>query len=254
MGVLQNKVVIVTGGGHGIGRAYCQGLAKEGAKVVAADIDAAAAQETKALVEKEGGTALAIKVDVADEKSALAMAEATVKAFGKIDALVNNAAVFSTIPISRVGFDKVPLEEWDRVMLVNLKGTWLCSRAVAPYMKQQKSGKIINISSGTAFSGRGGRIHYVTSKAGILGFTKTLARELGDFGITVNTLAPGSTLSESKDDKGAVDFRESAVSTRALKRVEVPADLVGTMIHLCSSASDFMTGQTLVVDGGNMMI
>ncbi len=254
MGSVENKVIIVTGGGHGIGRAYCQGLAKEGAKVVAADIDLPAAEETKKLVEKEGGRAIALHVDVANEQSTLAMAEATVKAFGKIDVLVNNAAVFSTIPISRVSFDKVPLEEWDRVMLVNLKGTWLCSRAVTPYMKKQNSGKIINISSGTAFSGRGGRIHYVTSKAGILGFTKTLARELGDFGITVNTLAPGSTLSESKDDKGAVDFRESAVSTRCLKRVEVPSDLVGTMVYLCSGASDFMTGQTMVVDGGNMMI
>jgi 3-oxoacyl-[acyl-carrier protein] reductase len=251
---LENKVAIVTGGGHGIGRAYCQGLAKEGAKVVVADIDLPAAEETKRLIEQVGGHALAVQVDVADEQSTLSMAEATVGVYEKISILINNAAVFATIPISRVSFDKVPLEEWDRVMLVNLKGMWLCCRAVVPYMKKQRSGKIINISSGAVFSGRGMRIHYVTSKAGILGFTRTLARELGDFGITVNTLAPGSTLSESQEDAKAIAFRQEGVETRCLKRVEVPGDLIGAIIFLSSSDSDFMTGQTMIVDGGNMMI
>ena len=251
---LENKVAIVTGGGHGIGRAYCRGLAKEGANVVVAEIDLPAAEETRKLVEQSGGRALAVHVDVANEQSTLAMAEATVKAFGKIDILVNNAAVFTTIPISRVSFDKVPLEEWDRVMLVNLKGMWLCCRAVVPYMKRQNSGKIVNISSGSIFSGQGMRIHYVTSKAGVLGFTRTLARELGDFGITVNTLTPGSTLSEPQDNAKAVEFRQSGVATRCLKRVQVPEDLVGSLIFLCSNESDFMTGQTMIVDGGNMMI
>lgn len=251
---LEKKVAIVTGGGHGIGRAYCRGLAKEGAAVVAADIDLPAAEETRKLVENDGGRAFAIKADVANEQSTLAMAEATVKAFGKIDILVNNAALFATIPISRVSFDKVPLDEWDKVMLVNLKGTWLCCRAVAPYMKKQNYGKIVNISSGSIFAGQGMRIHYVTSKAGILGFTRTLARELGDFGITVNTLSPGSTLSEPEDNAKAVEFRKAAVGNRCLKRVQLPEDLVGAMIFLCSSESDFMTGQTMIVDGGNMMI
>jgi 3-oxoacyl-[acyl-carrier protein] reductase len=251
---LENKVVIVTGGGHGIGRVYCQGLAREGASVVVADIDLPAAEETKRLVEKDGGRALALQVDVANEQSTLAMAEATVKAYGKIDILVNNAAIFATIPISRVSFDKVPLDEWDKVMLVNLKGTWLCCRAVVPYMKKQNSGKIVNISSGTAFSGRGMRIHYVASKAGVLGFTRTLARELGEFGINVNTLAPGSTLSEGQDNVKAVEMREKAVGTRCLKRIQVPGDLVGGLLFLCSSASDFMTGQTVIVDGGHWMI
>jgi 3-oxoacyl-[acyl-carrier protein] reductase len=254
MGSLEKKVAIVTGGGHGIGKVYCQGLAKEGASVVVADIDLPAAEETKRLVQKDGGRVLALQVDVANEQSTLAMAEATVKAYGKIDILVNNAAIFATIPISRVSFDKVPLDEWDKVMLVNLKGTWLCCRAVVPYMKKQNSGKIVNISSGTAFSGRGMRIHYVASKAGVLGFTRTLARELGEFGINVNTLAPGSTLSEGQDNVKAVEMREKAVGTRCLKRVQVPGDLVGGLLFLCSSASDFMTGQTVIVDGGHWMI
>lgn len=254
MGSLEKKVAIVTGGGHGIGKVYCQGLAKEGVSVVVADIDLPAAEETKRLVEKDGGRALALQVDVANEQSTLAMAEATVKAYGEIDILVNNAAIFATIPISRVSFDKVPLDEWDKVMLVNLKGTWLCCRAVVPYMKKQNSGKIVNISSGTAFSGRGMRIHYVASKAGVLGFTRTLARELGEFGINVNTLAPGSTLSEGQDNVKAAEMREKAVGTRCLKRIQVPGDLVGGLLFLCSSASDFMTGQTVIVDGGHWMI
>ena len=251
---LQDKVAIVTGGSHGIGRTYCQGLAKEGAKIVVADIDFPAAGETKRLVEQGGGYALALHVDVAEERSTLAMAEATVKTYGKIDILINNAAVFATVPISRVPFDQVSLEEWDKVMAVNLKGPWLCCRAVAPYMKKQRSGKIINISSGSIFLGRGMRIHYVTSKTGIIGFTRTLARELGDFGIQVNTLAPGSTLSESPKDTKAVAFRQTAVGDRCLKRVEVPEDLIGAMVFLCSGASDFMTGQTVNVDGGINMV
>lgn len=255
MGIdLHGKAGIITGGGHGIGRAYCLGLASEGAKVVIADIDLPAAEETKELIDQEGGNALAIKVDVADEKSTLEMAESAIEAFGNIHFLVNNAAVFSAIPISRLPFDEISLEEWDRVMFVNLKGMWLCCRAVVPYMKKQKSGKIINISSGSIYAGKGMRIHYVTSKAGVVGFTRTLARELGDFNITVNTLSPGSTFSEDPDDPKALAMREKAVAARCLKRVEYPEDLVGALIFLCSNASDFMTGQTMAIDGGSSML
>ncbi|MEW6671882.1 MAG: SDR family oxidoreductase [Thermodesulfobacteriota bacterium] len=251
---LKGKSGIITGGGHGIGRAYCIGMAKAGAKVVAADIDFDAAQETIRLVEEGGGEGIAVQVDVADELSTTHMAQAAIKAYGQIDFLVNNAAVFATIPISRVPFDEVSLDEWDRLMNVNLKGTWLCCRAVAPQMKKQKSGKIINISSGSVYSGTGMRIHYVTSKAGIIGFTRTLARELGDYNITVNALAPGSTLSEKPEDPNAIEYRKKALGKRCLKRLQFPEDLVGTMVFLCSNASDFMTGQTMVVDGGAMMI
>ncbi len=252
--MLKDRVAIVTGGGNGIGRAYCRGLAKEGAKVVAADIDFPGAKETKRLVEQDKGTALALQVDVAEEKSTLAMAEATIKAFGKIDILINNAGILVTVPISRVSFDKITIEEWDRVMAVNLKGMWLCCRAVVPYMKKQSSGKIINISSGAIYQGRGKRVHYIASKAGVIGLTRGLARELGEFGITVNTLVPGSTLSEAKKDAKDVTHREEATATRCLKRIQLPEDMVGAAVFMSSSASDFMTGQSVLVDGGRAMI
>lgn len=251
---LEDKAGIVTGGGGGIGRAYCLGMAKEGASVVVADIDRGAAEETRDLIEKEGGSALAIQADVADVESTLKMAESAVNFYGKIDFLINNAAVFSAIPISRLPFDEISPEEWDKVMLVNLKGMWLCCRAVVPYMKKQNSGKIMNISSSSVYSGTGMRIHYVTSKAGVIGFTRTLARELGEFNIMVNTLAPGSTLSEKPDDEEALARRKKALDKRCLKRLQYPEDLVGTAIFLCSGASDFITGQTIIIDGGGMMI
>jgi 3-oxoacyl-[acyl-carrier protein] reductase len=251
---LKGKAGIVTGGGHGIGRAYCTGLAQAGAKVVAADIDSKGAQATISLVEKAGGAGLAVRVDVGDEQSTVQMAEAAMREYGQIDFLINNAAIFATIPMSRVGFDEVSVDEWNKLMHVNVTGTWFCCRAVVPYMKKQQSGKIINISSGSIYSGTGKRIHYVTSKAAIIGFTRTLARELGDDNISVNALAPGSTLSEKPDDPKALEHRKQALGKRCLKKIQYPEDLIGVMVFLCSDASDFMSGQTMVVDGGGMMI
>ena len=251
---LKGKAGIITGGGHGIGRVYCVGLAKAGAKVVAADIDLKAAEETVKEVEKAGGSGLAVHVDVGDEQSTLKMAEAAFKAFGQIDFLINNAAIFATIPMSRVGFDHVPVEEWEKLMRVNVTGTWFCCRAVAPYMKKQQSGRIVNISSGSIYSGTGKRIHYVTSKAAIIGFTRTLARELGDDNICVNALAPGSTLSEKPDDPKALEHRKQALGKRCLKKIQYPEDLVGVMVFMCSDSSEFMIVQTMVVDSGAMMI
>ncbi len=243
----------MTGGGHGIGKAYCEGLAAEGACVVVADVDATAAQAVAGAIGHTGSGSLGIATDVADEASTRAMAAATVERFGRIDVLVNNAAIFATIPISRVPMEEIAVEEWDRVMAVNLRGVFLASRAVLPTMKSQRSGKIVNISSGTALSGSPTRIHYVTSKGGVLSFTRTLAREVGPFGINVNAIAPGSTLSEENVTPEIVAQRQERVADRAIPRVQLPADLVGTVIFLASSASDFITGQTLVVDGGAVM-
>jgi len=248
---LKDKVAIVTGGGHGIGRAYCLGFGGAGARVVSADIDEPAAMKVaKEVSTQTDAKALGVKVDVANEASAQAMAQAVLDQFGRIDILVNNAAIFATIPMNRGGIDTIDPAEWDRMMAVNLKGLFFCCRAVLPAMRKQKSGKIVNISSGTALNGSAGRIHYVTSKAGVIGFTRTLAREVGDDNIIVNALAPGSTLSEDNPTEEIIKMRGARVQDRALKRVQMPQDLVGTVLFLSSPLSDFMTGQTLAVDGG----
>src|SRR5213082_1167906 len=252
-GRLAGKVAIVTGGGHGIGKVYALGLAGEGAKVVVAEIDAIAAEAVAADLKRRGFEAIAVRTDVADPASVAAMVERALGAFGRIDILVNNAAIFATVPMSRSPFDEIEIEEWDRMMAVNLRGTWLASRAVVPHMRKRGSGKIINISSGTALKGSASRIHYVTSKAGIIGFTRTLAMEVGKDNICVNCIAPGSTLSEENADESLVKYRQAAASTRALQRLQRPEDLVGAVAFFASSDSDFITGQTLVVDGGANM-
>lgn len=250
---LEGRVVIVTGGGHGIGRAYTRRLAEEGARVAIAELDAEAGERLAAELVRAGHEALAVATDVADRSSTEAMAAAAFSRFGRVDGLVNNAAIFATIPMSRAPFDEIEIDEWDRMMAVNLRGAWLAARAVIPQMRAQGYGKIVNISSGTALKGAAGRIHYVTSKAGILGFTRTLAMEVGSDNICVNCIAPGSTLSEESPSESVVKMRTQAADTRALKRVQTPADLTGALVFFLSADSDFITGQTLVVDGGACM-
>jgi len=248
---LKDKVVIVTGGGHGIGRAYCLGFGGAGARVVVADIDdPAAAKVAKEVNTQTDAKSLSVKVDVANESSTQMMVKTILDQYGRIDILVNNAAIFATIPMNRGGIDTIDPAEWDRMMAVNLKGLFFCCRAVLPAMRKQKSGKIVNISSGTALNGSAGRIHYVTSKAGVIGFTRTLAREVGDDNINVNAIAPGSTLSEDNPSEEILKMRGARVADRCLKRVQLPKDLVGTVLFLSSPLSDFMTGQTVAVDGG----
>ena len=252
-GRLEGRVAIVTGGGHGIGRAYAMRLASESARIVVAELDGKAGQAVAEELKAAGHEALAVRTDVADPASATAMAAAAVKQFGRIDVLVNNAAIFATVPMSRSPFDEIEIEEWDRMMSVNMKGTWLACRAVIPHMRRQGYGKIINISSSTSIKGSSSRIHYVTSKAGILGFTRTLALEIGKDNICVNCIAPGSTLSEENPDADVLKMRGDAAGLRALKRVQKPQDLTGAVVFFASADSDFITGQTLVVDGGNCL-
>jgi NAD(P)-dependent dehydrogenase (short-subunit alcohol dehydrogenase family) len=243
---LKDKVVIVTGGSKGIGRAYCLGVAAEGARVVVADVaDPKSAVEE---VEARGAQALGVACDVAREEDTLRLATETLARFGRIDVLVNNAALHGTL--KRRPFMEIPIDEWDRVMAVNLRGLFLCSRAVFPAMKAQGAGVIVNIASGTFFKGVPHYIHYTTSKGGVVGFTRSLARELGDFGIRVNALAPGFTLSGENEKNMPDEGKAANVRMRMLKRAEVPEDLVGTLIFLASDDSRFITGQTIVVDGG----
>jgi 3-oxoacyl-[acyl-carrier protein] reductase len=253
MGLLDGKVVVVTGGGHGIGRAYCLGIAREGGKVVVADVDGPAAEQVARTIAQEGGAALAVPTDVASLSSCQEMGRRTLERFGTIDGLINNAAIFLSVPVAHGGWEDISEADWDRVMAVNVKGLWFCSRAVVPTMQRQQRGSIVNISSNMAFNGGLGMIHYVVSKAAVVGFSRVLARELGPFNIRVNTLAPGSTMSEDAPDDDLVKRYEQIAVSRILRRVEQPEDLVGTALYLLSDLSAFVTGQTILVNGGAVM-
>ena len=253
VGRIEGKTVVVTGGGHGIGRAYCERLAREGAGVVVADLDGAAAERVAGGLRAEGCEAVAVQVDVAAWDSVRAMAERAVERFGGVDGLVNNAAVFATVPISRVGFEAIDEAEWDRVMAVNVKGVWQCCRALAPALRARGAGSIVNIASGTVFHGHGMRLHYVASKAAVVGITRVLSRELGPDNVRVNTVAPGNTLSEEDPTPEVRAMREAAIAARSLKRLQTPEDLVGAVLFLLSDDAAFITGQTLLVDGGTTL-
>ncbi len=249
---LKNKVAVVTGGGVGIGRAYCLGLAKEGAKVVVADIQEAEAKKVAGEIEQQGGEAFAVAVDVTSLEKTRAMAEAALKKYGRIDILVNNAALYSAI--KKKPFAEISEEEWDRVMAVNVKGLFLCVQAVYPAMKEQKKGKIVNISSGTVIGGTPFFLHYVTSKAGVIGFTRALARELGGDNICVNAITPGLTISGPQQEGVLTPEQlQDRRKKRSFQRDQKPDDLVGTVVFLASDDSDFITGQTINVDGGANM-
>jgi 3-oxoacyl-[acyl-carrier protein] reductase len=247
---LKGRRALVTGSGNGIGVEYARALGQAGAAVVVTDIDPVAVERTVAQLASEGLDVTGHPLDVSDQAAVEACRDAI---SGDVDILVNNAAIFATVPMSRAGYDALTVEEWDRMMAVNLRGTWLMARTFVPLMERRGYGKVINISSGTALKGSSGRIHYVTTKAGVLGFTKTLAREVGEGGVCVNCIAPGSTLSEKERTDDVMRIRNAAVSTRALKRLQQPEDLIGAVVFLSAPASDFITGQTLVVDGGSAM-
>jgi NAD(P)-dependent dehydrogenase (short-subunit alcohol dehydrogenase family) len=244
---LKGKVAIVTGGGRGLGKAFCLKLAEEGAKVVVVDVIDTTG--TVKEIEDRNGAAIGLKVDVSKEEYTQRMAEETVAKFGRIDVLVNNAAVF--YGLQRKSFQDISTEEWDGLMAVNVKGQWLCAKAVVPEMKKQGKGKIINVASNVAFTGHVGFLHYLTSKAAIMGLTRGLAGELGEHGICVNTLCPGMAMTEARrlytTDEQAV---ERAQKEQLIRRPQQPEDLVGIVVFLASDESDLMTGQIVVVDGG----
>jgi NAD(P)-dependent dehydrogenase (short-subunit alcohol dehydrogenase family) len=214
--------------------------------VAAADIDEAAAMETADLV---GG--LGLRVDVSDSASVRAMVEAVVESFGGIDALVNNAGLYAGL--HRAPFHELDEDEWDRTMSVNLKGPWLCSSACLPAMRERGGGAIVNVASATVFSGSPQWAHYVASKGGVIALTRVMAREAGEFGIRVNALAPGFVLTEASREM-IEDADTYGVARGSIKRSEQPEDVVGAALFLASDASEFITGQTLIVDGGRQFL
>src|ERR671925_1100015 len=250
---LQDKITIITGAGHGIGKAYARRFAQEGAHVVVADIDDQAGQGVAQDLGQKGYSAFARATDVRSFTSVEGLMRETVEKFGRIDVLLNNAAIYVTQRLWTGPVEELALEEWDRVLEVNLKGVFLCSKAVIPIMKQQKSGKIINIASGTFFSGSGNMPHYTTAKGGVVALTRVMARQLGEWGINVNCMTPGSTMSEENVSEKVLKRREGGIDKRAFRRIETPADIVGTALFLASADSDFVTGQLLVVEGGGIM-
>jgi len=251
---LKNKVAIVTGGARGLGRAFAMRLAEEDAKVMVMNIvankrDEDDLKETVRLIEGIGSEVIPFVADVTSEQETTAMAKAAFDKFGRIDILVNDAAIYDGL--RRKPFYEIDLKEWDLVMTVNLKGAFLATRAVFPYMKEQGYGKIVSIASETFFSGSTGMPHYVASKGGIIGLTRALAGELGPYKICINAVAPGFTDTEAS--RGLADVTKYDTSKTPLRRLQQPGDLTGAVLFLVSPESDFITGQTLLVDGGRFM-
>ena len=239
---LEGKVAIVTGAGRGIGHAYCVALAKEGALIVAVDVTDTA--RTKTAVEKLGVKSLAVKADVSNEDDTLRMAQEAINAFGRIDVLISNAAISPEQPL-----DEITFADWRKVLSVDLDGVFLCAKAVIPQMKKQNSGRIINIASSTFFQSFPNLAHYITAKAGVIGLTRALATELGDYGILVNAISPGLTQTE-RTATVPDEIWGMQVAMQSVKRRESPEDLVGAAVFLASDDASFITGQTLSVCGG----
>ena len=245
---LENRVVIVTGGAQGIGRVYVRRLAEEGACIAIADIDAAGAEQAASELGERGCRAIAVETDVSDQAAVQRVVQATLGAFGRIDVLVNNAALFSTLTFKPI--EDIPVDEWDRVMAINVRGVFLCCQAVIPHMKRQGKGKIINVASGTLLSGSPNFLHYVSSKGAVFALTRALSREVGASGITVNTIAPGLVPHEAVRRHHNPELIERQKQIRAIPRDETPEDLEGALVFLASDESDFMTGQMMVINGG----
>jgi len=241
MGKLQHQTAIVTGGAHGLGLRFAAALAREGASVAILDI-----ADSEAAASGIGSACFGLTADVSDEASVNAAVAAVLDRTGRIDVLVNNAAVFSALPLA--GLADIDVALWDKVMAVNLRGPFLMVKHVVPHMIARGYGKIINVGSGTAYRGIPWMLHYVTSKGAIIAMTRAMARELGGWNICVNTVSPGFVVTEGREVDP--EYEKIRAQQRSLKRSQVENDLVGTVLFLSSAESDFMTGQLLNVDGG----
>jgi 3-oxoacyl-[acyl-carrier protein] reductase len=248
MSSVKDKVVIITGAGQGIGRAYARAFAAEGAQPVLVDLRAAEIDSVRAEIKSHAPRALTAVCDVSDAQAVDKMVTSVIDSFGRIDVLINNAAAFSTLKMRP--FTEIPIEEWRRVLDINITGTYLCCRAVAKHMQQNKSGVIINISSAAVNMGRENYLHYVTSKSAIIGLTRSMARELGRYDIRVNAISPGATDTEVERATVTPEQKAAYINARSLRREQNVEDLTGVALYLSSDASRFVSGQVLTVDGG----
>lgn len=242
------RVVVITGAAQGLGRAYAQRFAREGHRVVALDIKAAAVTQVAQEIAAAGGECLGLSVDTGDEAAVGRAAALVDERFGRCDVLVNNAAIFSTLRMR--SFEQIPLDEWTRVLHVNITGTFLMTRAMAPLMRRNRWGRVVNVSSAAVVMGRPHYLHYTTSKAAVIGMTRSMARELGPDGITVNALLPGATSTGIPRETVTPQQKQAQIAMRSIQREEGPEDLDGVVMFLASDDSAFVTGQSLVVDGG----
>jgi len=246
---VKDRVVIVTGGGQGIGRELARQFAAAGAIAIVADLNIENARRVEREIIERGERATALQVNISDNASVQAMVGSVVSAYGRVDVLINNAAMFATLEKRK--FDLIPIEEWETVMRVNINGPFLCARAVTPVMRSQRWGRIINISSDAVPKGVMNYMHYVSSKSAMIGMTNAMARELGEDGINVNCIRPGAVATEvDRAVNPTVELRKTQIAQQCIKRGMLPTDLVGIMIFLSSPASDFITGQTIACDGG----
>lgn len=250
---LKDKVVIVTGGARGMGQAIAVRFAREGARVTICDIQDC--QQTANKVEALGAEALAFNSDVTSETDTADMARKTVERFGRIDVLVNNAAIFGGLEIKNFikPFDQISVEEWDKLMAVNLKGIFLCCKAVVPYMKQQGQGKIVNLASTVAYTGIPVFLHYTTSKGGVVSMTRALANSLGQFNINVNAVAPGLTITEASKSITTPEAFQNVLDSQSIKRPTQPQHIAAAVAFLSSEDADQITGQILAVNGGEAL-
>ncbi len=246
--LLANRTIVVTGAATGIGQAFAVGCAAQGANVVVADVGPA--DETMAAIAAAGGQALYTRTDVSDDDATREMAAQAVARFGRIDGLVNNAAYFREVKLT--DFEQIDPAVWDRIFQVNVKGVWNCCKAVMPAMREQKSGSIVNIASVVAVAGQPGYLHYVASKGAVLAMTKGLAKEAGPHGVRVNVIAPGFVITDATKNR-PLEWQQSFLKARAISREQRPDDLVGTALYLLSDLAGFVSGQTIVVDGGHIM-
>jgi 3-oxoacyl-[acyl-carrier protein] reductase len=245
---LAGKVAIVTGAGQGIGRVFAKAFGLAGTKIVVAEKNRASGEATAQEVASAGSQVMYCDVDVSDQAAVESMIRRIEEHFGGVDILVNNAAIFSTLEMRP--FEEIPLPEWDKVMQVNVTGSLLCTRAVLPIMKRNKKGRIINIASGAVTLGRPNYLHYIASKGAVIAMTRSMARELGPSGITVNSILPGATFTEVERKTVTPAQKEKIVAMQCIPRPQAPEDLVGPLLFLASDASAFVTGQAITVDGG----